>query len=1615
MKKLLTLLSLFLLSGFMLHAQETVTIGNGTESNRGPLSGYYGYERNLLLYRSNELQMGQILSIAFQAPNNSRDNIPAKIYFKEVTWNNIPDASELVWNQLISGATLVYQGTPNIVVGTGWFSLPTILNNFVYTGTGNLLVLIATNKGGSGGSSVSYNHDIEGNTNNVIHTTWKNDYDAPDEDISFADNDGYVTGEEYFYDFWAPNIRWNTQFVIQPVSSTCPFVTNLAVSNISHYNATVTWTRGGTETQWLLSYKKTSEPAWSNWIPVSGTPSYSFTATPLSSGTDYLVRVRALCTQGDTSGARQTTFTTPIACHAPSNLAAISATIGASEATVNWRRPSSAPVTSYVDYTVEYKTSTAEWSAANRITNVTDTFIRITGLSGSMLYSVRVRVNCAGDDNSTWITANFRTACGIITSFPWFEGFEEAWVPATGAGNKPAPPCWTVVDKGTAGSQYYWQRTTDASFIRTGTGAAKCYTDYGTNDHNDWLITPTLALTGNERLRFWARRSNQYTSEPDEISIFVSNENITLTTAGMGTYDTMPGFHRIFRQLLPEGNWQRYEINLSQYSGYRYIAFVRQGTPDGYNLCLDDISIEPLPSCNPPHTITISNITQTSANINFLPGLLTDNAWRLYYKTSTATTWNYVDVSSSPFLLNPLVEGTTYQFYLKTNCGTGFSDSVNTYTFTTPLTPASIPFEEHFETPTAWQLLNGTQTNKWVIGADANANNNGGTKCLYVTDNATATPPPYQYDTDVSCYAYAVKYLLFEETGNYIISYDWKADAEAGFDYMQVWLAPAGAQITAASAPNTTGWINLYGTAALSQQPSWQTKSQSFHITGTGIYQLVFYWRNDGSLGTQPPGAIDNIIVGKECNSVTNLRATEEVGRVTLTWTAPATTPAGYEIRFDGALLVSLPATATTYTHTPAPSGTHIYAVKAVYNNCFSQSLTVVTGVQAYAGNIGTSKYGYVNLANGALTPVGNIIGNFYIFPMSEEFDGTNIYRIYDDNAIGVVNGGVYTQLGTITGHSGMPLSISYDWGAHQMYLLTADEDMNENEFSILYRLNMTTFQATLVGTVNRGGVIISIDMSHDGYFYGPSLNDGNLYRIDKNTAIATLVGSTGLALNYGQDVSFDPETQRLYTYTCSNASRDKAYGYYDLSTGAFHSITPISDQYATFVILKEPGDICEPVTNLNAALNEHTVTLTWTAPASTPTAYEISFNGTFLASLPPTATTYTHTPVPTGIHTYTVKAQFGNTCYPVAVNTQITVGSLCSLMINMYDDYGDGWDCSGRIDIIQNGTVVARARLSNGYFGTATVVIPAGESQFVWVSGCNEDENSFTIISGGETIYTSDYVTAGPFFTWTCGTVECNRVTDLTATISPAACRNVLVEWTPGANDRYWELQLKKVGDATFINRPIHDAPIDNLTGLEANANYLIRVRANCSTTTFSDWDSVQVRTNCGPYTITPTVAPAGKGTIDPAAPVTVNTGDNQMFTFTPTGICTVERVLVDNAEVEYTHVGNGGTYRFNNVTDNHTIHVVFAGDCEPGSIEENEPNEGINLYPNPAHHLIYVETTTLYKKVEVIDIIGKVVYSGNIEDMKFEFDVSTYASGIYLVKLQGDQRVITKKFIKE
>ena len=255
-----------------------------------------------------------------------------------------------------------------------------------------------------------------------------------------------------------------------------------------------------------------------------------------------------------------------------------------------------------------------------------------------------------------------------------------------------------------------------------------------------------------------------------------------------------------------------------------------------------------------------------------------------------------IDVSGTPATqLRGLSSSTTYYARVKANCGSEQSNwAIQTVTFMTKQVPVVVGdgWSDDFEGTNNWLMFNGGN-NAWVIGTAAN---NGGEQAMYISNDDGATNA---YTTGATNIVYAIKFMTFA-TGQYIVTYDWRADGESSYDYLRAWIAPSSSTFTANQLPDGStstyyytsstpeGWIPLDGGSKLNVQSDWQAGQTTTVDVSAGDYYVVFMWANDNSSGTQPPAAIDNFNITKvACAAPAAFAASNVAGHTaTLGWTS---------------------------------------------------------------------------------------------------------------------------------------------------------------------------------------------------------------------------------------------------------------------------------------------------------------------------------------------------------------------------------------------------------------------------------------------------------------------------------------------------------------------------------------------------------------------------------------------------------------------------------------------------------------------------------------------------------------------------------------------------------
>ncbi len=192
----------------------------------------------------------------------------------------------------------------------------------------------------------------------------------------------------------------------------------------------------------------------------------------------------------------------------------------------------------------------------------------------------------------------------------------------------------------------------------------------------------------------------------------------------------------------------------------------------------------------------------------------------------------------------------------------------------------SCDFEDDAENAN-WTLNNGNQTNQWYIGSAAS---NGGSNGLYISNDGGASNA---YSNGSTSYVYAYREIIIEENAVYNVEFDWRANGEDNYDNLKAFIVPASLNSALSAGTNNgmdgsnnstpNGWINCGNNETLSGNSDWQHSNTEVTLEA-GTYSLVFFWKNDNSVGTMPPAAIDNIHIEQLINPVVVTSSAYEIG-----------------------------------------------------------------------------------------------------------------------------------------------------------------------------------------------------------------------------------------------------------------------------------------------------------------------------------------------------------------------------------------------------------------------------------------------------------------------------------------------------------------------------------------------------------------------------------------------------------------------------------------------------------------------------------------------------------------------------------------------------------------
>ena len=507
-----------------------------------------------------------------------------------------------------------------------------------------------------------------------------------------------------------------------------------------------------------------------------------------------------------------------------------------------WTPASDNPVSYTVSMRQAGSTATSEYTT-------TDTFLTVSGLTPSAAYFCKVRANCSANDHSGWSSD---LSVQMPAALPYICDFEDA--------NE--RNAWQFVN-GTYNNQWYIGNAVSLSG------------DYSLYISNNGGVTYAYSYPYNSSY-VWAYRDIYFDPSDSVYTLSFDMRGVGGTSYQISAYTnvyigspatpngtaTPAGATELENGLCGMSAWttKTYTIDYSHAGLQRLYFFWRNA---GYTVAnppaaIDNIAIDGTPCNHVPSNLT-AQAMDTLANLSWtLPGG-SSVYYTIAYKSQTDTNFSYITTQDEHITLGNLTPTTIYIWKVRAHCTTtDFSNWSSESTFQTTVTVAHIPYQGGFEDPSEnanWMIVNSTYTNQWFIG---NAVNNGGNNALYVSNN-NGVSNTYTMNTESYVWAYRDFYFT-PNYQDYLISFDIRSFGELysniPYDYVKVFLGPPA--IPAYN--NIPSGATQLGSEYLNDS-IWHTETFTVNSSNAGYQRLYFLWRNDGSYGTNPPGAIDNISI----------------------------------------------------------------------------------------------------------------------------------------------------------------------------------------------------------------------------------------------------------------------------------------------------------------------------------------------------------------------------------------------------------------------------------------------------------------------------------------------------------------------------------------------------------------------------------------------------------------------------------------------------------------------------------------------------------------------------------------------------------------------------------
>ncbi|WP_162927098.1 fibronectin type III domain-containing protein [Flavobacterium psychrotrophum] len=374
-------------------------------------------------------------------------------------------------------------------------------------------------------------------------------------------------------------------------------------------------------------------------------------------------------------------------------------------------------------------------AAAYNVYNGDGTSVNLTGLTMGISYNVSVFIVMeAANYNSSYTYSNAASSTvttAIVVPVIWTEGFTSATTPA---GWNIASSSFSVNNsRSSIGTDtYYIQKNLYSSSTATGT-----------------FTTVNVGPLGNDDRLVFKYKAANYDSPYTPPSVDSGSYVVQLSTNYGSTWTTLETVNNN-----GVAGWQNKTYPLAAYSGQTVQVRITANWISGdYDLAFDNFKIDPSPSCGTPISLVASNLTTTSATLNWSAPAQAPSAGYDYYYTSSATAPTSTTTPSGSVAagvltksISALTQNTTYYFWIRSNCGTEYGEWTNTSFYTGFCTPSSDDYYDYisnFSTTGGTTNISNTSTSSGTGYSNFSAQSVTGSQGSTINFTATMQSSTY--------------------------------------------------------------------------------------------------------------------------------------------------------------------------------------------------------------------------------------------------------------------------------------------------------------------------------------------------------------------------------------------------------------------------------------------------------------------------------------------------------------------------------------------------------------------------------------------------------------------------------------------------------------------------------------------------------------------------------------------------------------------------------------------------------------------------------------------------------------------------------------------------------